>query len=1047
LVGVWVLSTTGTASGATADAPAAPSITVVHSHASAATAAQQIDQADAVRKVRDALKQAWLPLDPNEQHFIAAKRALDEVRPLMPYVGDPHRFEYIRSVRSTEYALRIPFTDFKALFAEWAMLRQRGIGVEWAPPKFFDLDVRFNDIYMAGWHGRFDESRQSFKDLLVSVRRDAARGTDRDREQLRWFLGQVGGQRLWHEEVARFAEEVADDLGPNDELAVRALLSAAFTVRVMHDMPRATALAERGYRSAQNFPSPLREKLMVGASSQLGLCYASSGRLLEAKPLLEYARDEAYRLNDPSVLSRAWVWYSTAHLYSLLGEYDEAIREYYRAIDVVNERPVPPSDPDRYDLDRRVLWLWIAHTHALAGRESESIALFNRAMEHSHMWASYDPWVHSTYPVFARQLVRSGRAEEALRLLTLGRKASFNSAGPESADIATIDLGQASVLARGSGQVAAAQEAQASALAILMHQSASFSLAEAWFSIAEDADHRSSPAIGETAGSASSVDDIIYLYKLGANELARARSRAMAGDQAIELALGSFVKPLRRLVFLLDSQGRNIEAEQVSVHVAQEEHFAFARRSPGKRPLRRGGSAGASATELEIPLSRDERSIAPFLQNAVSMATSHRQVIQSEQARIFSGFVLAKGNAIAYPEAWTRSVDAARGATRDLLTAIHKLKDGRTIALNQGREFLLNTRQTLNSRLGLNARVRFSTGAEYVLASVSTTAGQRTIRLTISPGELMNEVTALRNAVRNPTLDFKPSSRKLWDSLLAPLWQREPLMRSGRVHFEVDGALRYIPFAALHDGRSFLAQKVVVTQGDLAFGAPMVGPVVAHTSKVIDAKSLIALGAATHDDSTPSLSHVASEIQSVSSAWQTTGHHAVRQFDDARREDVLRAIADQPTVLHLAAHYRFRPGSETRSSLLLHGEEQLSIAEIRQYSFTGIRLVTLSACDSALDFDDGAEVSGLARALIASGAESVLGSLWAVSDEASAVWMAKFYSDWGGRETKMAKADAIARVQRLFIRTANAKKKKTTAGRSDWSHPYFWAAYVISGRP
>ena len=1028
---------TETAVAATVDAAAL---------AAATPSAPQVDVAEATRRVRDAIKQSWLPLDPKEQHFLTAKRALDEVLPLMPYVGEPYRTQFIKTVRASEYALRLPFTDFKALLFEWAALRQRGTGVEWEPPKFFDLELRFNDVYLAGWHGRFDESRQLLQDMLISVRRDSVRGTEHDREQLRWFIGSVGGQRLWHDELARFGEDVANDLGPNDDLSVRALLSASFNIRVMQDMPRATALAERGYRLARSFASPLRDKLMVSASSQLGLCYASSGRLLEAKPLLEYARDAAYQLNDTSVLSRAWVWYSTAHLYTQLGEYDEAIREYERAIDVVNERPVPPSAPDLYDLDRRVLWLWIAHNHALAGRESESMALFNRAMEHSQMWAVVDPWVHSTYPVFARQLVRAGRTDDALRLLAVGRKASYNSAGPESADIAVIELGQASVLALGAGKVSEAHEAQASALALLMHQSTSFTLAEAWFSLAEDADQRPTPTTGTTTG----VDDIIYLYKLGANELARARSRAMAGDQAIELALGSFVKPLRRLVYLLDSRGRSIEAEQVLTHVAQEEHFAFARRSPGKRSPRRTGSAGLVAADLEIPLSRHERSVAPWLQSAATMATSHRQVVLSEQARVFSGFALARGDAIAYPALWIRSVDASRSATRDLLAAIHKLNDGgtgHTKGMNLPVDASLNSRQRLDLKLGWSARVRFSTGVDEVLASVTTIHGHRTMRLAVSPSELASTVTLFRNAVRNPALNFKPAARKLWETLLAPLWQREPRMRRGRVHFEVDGALRYIPFAALHDGRSFLAQKVVVTQGDVALNERMIEPVGARTGAVINAKSLIALGAGTHDDAMPTLPHVATEMQSVTSAWKTVSHNAARQSDDARRVDVLRAIADQPTVLHLAAHYRFRPGSETRSSLLLHGGEQLSMAEMRQHSFAGIRLVTLSACDSALDFDDGAEVSGLARTLIASGAESVLGSLWAVSDEASAVWMAKFYSDWGGRETKMAKADAIARVQRQFIRTAKVAQKTDAARSPDWSHPYFWAPYVISGHP
>ena len=95
-------------------------------------------------------------------------------------------------------------------------------------------------------------------------------------------------------------------------------------------------------------------------------------------------------------------------------------------------------------------------------------------------------------------------------------------------------------------------------------------------------------------------------------------------------------------------------------------------------------------------------------------------------------------------------------------------------------------------------------------------------------------------------------------------------------------------------------------------------------------------------------------------------------------------------------------------------------------------LVTLSACQSALgELVTGEGMVGLSRAFFYAGAPSVVASLWNVNDEASAELMRHFYR---GLRRGLTKAEAL-RQARLELRR-----------EPRYSHPYFWAPFVLVGR-
>ena len=101
----------------------------------------------------------------------------------------------------------------------------------------------------------------------------------------------------------------------------------------------------------------------------------------------------------------------------------------------------------------------------------------------------------------------------------------------------------------------------------------------------------------------------------------------------------------------------------------------------------------------------------------------------------------------------------------------------------------------------------------------------------------------------------------------------------------------------------------------------------------------------------------------------------------------------------------------------------------------GTELVILSACDSGTgEVKIGEGVMSLRRAFRIAGAESVLASHWKVSDQATSRLMTEFMRRWRGGEPR---AQAWREAQLSLLRDKS---------RSDFSNPYYWAAFTLTGQ-
>jgi len=94
-------------------------------------------------------------------------------------------------------------------------------------------------------------------------------------------------------------------------------------------------------------------------------------------------------------------------------------------------------------------------------------------------------------------------------------------------------------------------------------------------------------------------------------------------------------------------------------------------------------------------------------------------------------------------------------------------------------------------------------------------------------------------------------------------------------------------------------------------------------------------------------------------------------------------------------------------------------------------LVVLSACNTALGEQvPGEGLRGLTQAFFAAGSQRVLGTLWQVDDQATSEWMRHFYQSLKASHSPV---KAVREAQRAM------------AADPQWSAPYYWAGFVLSG--
>ncbi len=109
----------------------------------------------------------------------------------------------------------------------------------------------------------------------------------------------------------------------------------------------------------------------------------------------------------------------------------------------------------------------------------------------------------------------------------------------------------------------------------------------------------------------------------------------------------------------------------------------------------------------------------------------------------------------------------------------------------------------------------------------------------------------------------------------------------------------------------------------------------------------------------------------------------------------------------------------------------LTALEVLGLDLHGTDLVVLSACETGVgEIRQGEGVYSLQRAFREAGAKSVLATLWKVDDQATQLFMEKFYKRYMSGESAQ---KAVRDTQLEFL------------GSKRYSHPFYWSSFVMIG--
>ncbi|HMP81430.1 MAG TPA: CHAT domain-containing protein, partial [Verrucomicrobiota bacterium] len=519
---------------------------------------------------------------------------------------------------------------------------------------------------------------------------------------------------------------------------------------------------------------------------------------------------------------------------------------------------------------------------------------------------------------------------------------------------------------------------------------------------------------------------------------------------------------------LLIQLGRLPEAERVLVMLKEEEFSGFIRRDAGQV----GPAAPMPKTSTEAGLMDRDASLAA---QAAAVGVRWRELHEKGAARR-----TADENA-EFRQLKERRENLAQNYNRFLAELRSELGTQREDKVREIAEA-----EALQSLL-LEMR-RSGAGEAAVLYTLVAETNYRVIVITadstldfktpIAATNLNLKVAQFRNVLSDDRRlpDPLPAAQELYRIIFCN-GDVDAALKAAKVEtvmWSLDGTLRYLPMAALHDGKGYIAERyrnVVITPASIARlerkPQPSWAGLGLGVSKAHEVKLEHRPGNVERIKFSP-LSEVPVELrgiirdETVGSAGAVSGRIMLDgQFTEATLRD---ALEERYQLVHIASHFYFRPGDETSSFLLLGDGNPLNVSQLKNFRnlFESVNLLTLSACETAVggadenDGANGAEVDSFGELAQRKGAAAIVATLWPVNDESTSLLMREFYRL---RQTNPAwtKAEALRQAQLKLLR-GNVKPTQSSTRRAailaddpgakpspDFTHPYFWAPFVLTG--
>lgn len=318
----------------------------------------------------------------------------------------------------------------------------------------------------------------------------------------------------------------------------------------------------------------------------------------------------------------------------------------------------------------------------------------------------------------------------------------------------------------------------------------------------------------------------------------------------------------------------------------------------------------------------------------------------------------------------------------------------------------------------------------------------RAFELAVAEDSLGAVVDEMRAALRE-NVDHPPSASRLHALLIAPALADVP--PGARLLVVADGPLHRLPFAALHDGDSYLVERHALS---FAPSAAVLDPAIGRRRlRSKGARTCLAIG----DPTTFRTGVLLSALRGSDDPWRfgelpyaaEEARRTAARFGrstllvgETATEEKVKASMGGATHIHFATHGLLVDGEPLQSGLLLAQDDDpaedgfLQTHEILDLDLDA-DLVVLSACDTGLGaLVRGEGMLGLARSFLHAGAGALVMSLWEVVDRSAMELMDTMYQ--GLVERNLPPDVALQRAQVAAL----------AAGHP----PRDWASFVAVGR-
>lgn len=737
-----------------------------------------------------------------------------------------------------------------------------------------------------------------------------------------------------------------------------------------------------------------------------------------------------------------------AHVYATLGEQKGAIENYKRAEQLTGELPDPIKDTALVSV-----YSGLGTSLEYGGKFAEALTYYEKALpliRAKSMFASEGIVLNS----LGRIAANSGKRVEAERYFIAAIAMSARARNPAGVGSASNNLGY-------------------------------FYIQDQRYTDAQQAFIRSSEifaGLGNRTAQATALGNLMFVERLQG----RLQSAAFFGKRAIRLlesvrgGLTTLEKQLqksfllsreetyRSLADVLISLDRFLEAENV-LALLKEREF--------------NGSTRGGANGEVLPYTEAENELSKKVDDLAQLRREQER-LQSEKLRLGEGF---KDDAklVALEE----SIPAASQAFRSTLTNLAQTQTSvsRRVEEILGARNLQATLSDLKASHDTEAVAIYTViGTEEIKGEPGAPAKTRTKfgwAILVTPAfrkaypidvqGLEQTVVRFRQALRSDRYDPKPDAIKIYSSIFRQTSAKQKTTLESdladalsgsanrTVMWSLDGVLRYVPMAALNDGKNYLVEK--------------------YRNVVFTPQSLVQLQATNHPTWTvlglgvsearagfSALGGAKEELEFIVRPAMFNG--TVLLNDQFTKKDTLRLWrAKKYPVIHIASHFKFNP-AQPEESFLLVGDGELKLADFDEDNiFGGVDLLALSACDTAMS-SNGKESESFPYRAQDLGAKTVLASLWPVSDAGTPELMTRFYTLRAG-DAAMTKGEAFHRAQLSLLRgetistgkslasgpAANANRAESFGGeaadlprfvkdeRRPYAHPFYWAPFILIG--